>query len=170
MGCSSSTQTQPQDSNRPNSKQEEKNGASKCASDVNGPITNEGETIPDHSQLLEPKAADTAPHEVVTNEPSPSEGGVHLASASEDSTDLVGLTTEEPESSAAPVEENTFTEADDIEEIQSSEDQIEGETGEKVECETAIEAKDEEEESEVEISEEILASGMTVLMSESKKD
>ncbi|XP_078254800.1 uncharacterized protein LOC144593188 [Rhinoraja longicauda] len=164
MGCSSSTQTQPQDSNRPSSKQE-RNGASKCASDVNGPITNEGETIPDHSQLLEPRAADTAPDEVVTSEPSPSEDGMHLASASEDSTDLVGLTTEEPESSAAPVEENTLADADDIGEIQPLEDQIEGETGEKVECETAIEAKDEEEESEVERSEKILASDMTELKS-----
>ncbi|XP_072902216.1 uncharacterized protein [Hemitrygon akajei] len=154
MGCSSSTQTQLQDCNRPSSKQE-KNGASKRAPDVNGPITNEGETVSDQAQLLEPRAADPGPDEVVTNEPSPSEDGVRLTTDTEDSSARAEVTAEERAASAAPVEETALSDADDIEKVLPSEDRIEGETGEKMECKTAIKANDEKE-NELETSEDLL--------------
>ncbi|XP_072120686.1 uncharacterized protein [Mobula birostris] len=166
MGCSSSTQTQLQDSNRPSSKQE-RNGASKSAPDVNGPITNEGETIPDQAQRLEPRAADPGPDEVITNEPSPLEDGARLTTDTEDSSAHAGVTSEEQAVSAAPVEETALSDADDIEKVHPSEDRIEGdltqiswfpcpgETGEKMECKIAIKANDEKE-NEVETSEDLL--------------
>ncbi|XP_059833010.1 uncharacterized protein si:dkey-284p5.3 isoform X2 [Hypanus sabinus] len=154
MGCSSSTQTQLQDCNRPSSKQE-RNGASKRAPDVNGPITNEGETVSDQAQLLEPRAADPGPDEVVTNEPSPSEDGMRLTTDTEDSSAHAGVTAEERAASAAPVEETALSGADDIEKVLPLEDRIEGETGEKMESKTAINANDEKE-NELETSEDLL--------------
>ncbi|XP_067834152.1 uncharacterized protein si:dkey-284p5.3 isoform X2 [Heptranchias perlo] len=122
MGCSTSTQTQLQDSNRPSSKLEERNAANKCAPDINGPIADESETIPDQSQLLEPKRADTVPDEVVTSEPSPSEVGGVLEMATEDCNSSVPaeMILEEPEIPAAPMEETSPSDADDITEVQAS--------------------------------------------------
>ncbi|XP_059833017.1 uncharacterized protein si:dkey-284p5.3 isoform X3 [Hypanus sabinus] len=139
----------------------------RIAPDVNGPITNEGETVSDQAQLLEPRAADPGPDEVVTNEPSPSEDGMRLTTDTEDSSAHAGVTAEERAASAAPVEETALSGADDIEKVLPLEDRIEGnltqiswfpcpgETGEKMESKTAINANDEKE-NELETSEDLL--------------
>ncbi|XP_041104686.1 glutamate-rich protein 5-like [Polyodon spathula] len=72
MGCSTSTQTQ--ESNRPGVKPEENNGANTCAPlDVNSPIADESETIPDQSVLNQLKETDTRPEENLPTENTRSE-------------------------------------------------------------------------------------------------
>ncbi|XP_069778651.1 uncharacterized protein [Narcine bancroftii] len=156
MGCSSSAQTELQDANRPSSKQEERNGPSQTepvTPEANGPITNEGETIPVQSRRLESREADTDPDEAVTSEFSPSEDGLELSTTVTQAV-LAAVTPEDPEipEDPSPVEQTTLSDADDIEELQGSRVQVEGESGWRVERETPVEAKDEVEGSEVESS------------------
>nr|XP_014429485.1 glutamate-rich protein 5 isoform X2 [Pelodiscus sinensis] len=66
MGCSSSTQTQTQDSNRPAAKPSDTNGLQKC--DENSPITEENETIPDQTKLDSMEEVDLTPEETKPSE------------------------------------------------------------------------------------------------------
>ncbi|XP_075776440.1 glutamate-rich protein 5 isoform X2 [Pelodiscus sinensis] len=79
MGCSSSTQTQTQDSNRPAAKPSDTNGLQKCGehgpakrgsslSDENSPITEENETIPDQTKLDSMEEVDLTPEETKPSE------------------------------------------------------------------------------------------------------
>ncbi|GCC29221.1 hypothetical protein chiPu_0007658 [Chiloscyllium punctatum] len=166
MGCSSSTQTQFQDSNRPNSKLEERNGGSKCAPDINGLTANGNETIPDQSQLLEAEDFDTVPADVVTSEPSPSEAVGDLEVAPE--TGLSPMAAEQkPEIPADPLEVTSPSDTDDIGEVQPSETegQSEGETGEKLESEINVEPAFEEVEIKEEETEDTVATDVTEIKS-----
>ncbi|XP_044859677.1 glutamate-rich protein 5 isoform X1 [Mauremys mutica] len=71
MGCSSSAQTQTQDSNRPAAKPSDTNGLQKC--DENFPTTEENETIPDQTKLDPMEEVDLTPEETKPSENLPAE-------------------------------------------------------------------------------------------------
>ncbi|XP_053876582.1 glutamate-rich protein 5 isoform X1 [Malaclemys terrapin pileata] len=74
MGCSSSAQTQTQDSSRPAAKPSDTNGLQKCAtSDENFPTTEENETIPDQTKLDPMEEVDLTPGETKPSENLPAE-------------------------------------------------------------------------------------------------
>ncbi|CAM4498295.1 glutamate-rich protein 5 [Lepidochelys kempii] len=74
MGCSSSTQTQTEDSNRPAAKPSDTNGLQKCAtSDENFPTTEENETIPDQTKLDPMEEVDLTSEEINPSENLPAE-------------------------------------------------------------------------------------------------
>ncbi|XP_043395242.1 glutamate-rich protein 5 isoform X2 [Chelonia mydas] len=74
MGCSSSTQTQTEDSNRPAAKPSDTNGLQKCAtSDENFPATEENETIPDQTKLDPMEEVDLTSEEINPSENLPAE-------------------------------------------------------------------------------------------------
>nr|XP_042701013.1 glutamate-rich protein 5 isoform X2 [Chrysemys picta bellii] len=74
MGCSSSAQTQTQDSSRPAAKPSDTNGLQKCAtSDENFPATEENETIPDQTKLHPMEEVDLTPGETKPSENLPAE-------------------------------------------------------------------------------------------------
>ncbi|XP_059502363.1 uncharacterized protein LOC132209628 isoform X2 [Stegostoma tigrinum] len=166
MGCSSSTQTQFQDSNRPSSKLEERNGGSRCAPDRNGLTASGSETIPDQSQLPEAEDFDIAPAEVVTSEPSPSEAVGDLEVAPEIGRSSVAAV-EEPEIPAAPLEAAFPIDTDDIGEIQPSgmEGQTEGKVEEELESEINVDPAFEEVETNEEKTDDTVASEVTEIKS-----
>ncbi|XP_078397239.1 uncharacterized protein LOC144680024 isoform X2 [Cetorhinus maximus] len=165
MGCSSSTQTQLQDSNRPSSKLEDRNGGSKCVPDVNGPIIDESETIPDQSQLLEAKELDTVLDEVVTSEPGPSEavGVLEVAAEAGVSPVAAEVIADGPETSTAPMEATSPSDAD----VQptETEEQTEGEIGEKLESKMNVDTGIEEVETKEEETEDTVPSEVTEMKS-----
>ncbi|XP_030405449.1 glutamate-rich protein 5 isoform X1 [Gopherus evgoodei] len=71
MGCSSSAQTQTQDSNRAAAKPSDTNGLQKC--DENFPTTEENETIPDQTKLDHMEEVDLTPEETKPSENLPAE-------------------------------------------------------------------------------------------------
>ncbi|XP_065438234.1 glutamate-rich protein 5 isoform X1 [Chrysemys picta bellii] len=74
MGCSSSAQTQTQDSSRPAAKPSDTNGLQKCAtSDENFPTTEENETIPDQTKLDPMEEVALTPEETKPSENHPAE-------------------------------------------------------------------------------------------------
>ncbi|KAK6491491.1 glutamate-rich protein 5-like [Huso huso] len=107
MGCSTSTQTQ--ESNRPVVKLEENNGANICAPlDVNSPIADESETIPDQSVLNQLKETDTLPEENVPTESTRPQQTVPLEDVLSDCT---------PADSAQAATEETVEPATEVEEV-----------------------------------------------------
>ncbi|XP_042187962.1 glutamate-rich protein 5-like [Callorhinchus milii] len=170
MGCSTSSQTQVQDANKPSPKSEESNGAHNCAApDINGPV-GENESMPDQSVLLlNPKQSVLIPGEVVTNEPSPSEDSQGVTKDSVTSLPA-GVIPVEPVTPVASLEEDASPGTEDIIEIQTSESEqfTEGETGEKVESETTVEAVAEQPETKDEETEDPVAFAVTEI--ESKED
>ncbi|XP_043363489.1 glutamate-rich protein 5 isoform X3 [Dermochelys coriacea] len=74
MGCSSSAQTQAEDSNRPAAKPSDANGLPKCAtSDETFPTTEENETIPDQTKLDPMEEVDLTSEEINPSENLPAE-------------------------------------------------------------------------------------------------
>ncbi|XP_033914268.3 glutamate-rich protein 5-like isoform X1 [Acipenser ruthenus] len=107
MGCSTSTQTQ--ESNRPVVKPEENNGANICAPlDVNSPIADESEMIPDQSVLNQLKETDTLPEENVPTESTRPQQTVPLEDVLSDCT---------PADSAQAATEETVEPATEVEEV-----------------------------------------------------
>ncbi|GCB60764.1 hypothetical protein scyTo_0006926 [Scyliorhinus torazame] len=137
---------------------------------INGPIIDESETIPDHSQLLDAKELDTAPDEVVTSEPGPSETVGVLEAAAEAGLSSVAaeLVIDEPEAEISEASMEAISPSDADAQPSEAEEQTEGETGERLESEINVDTGMEELETKEEATE--VAEAPEVTEMKSKED
>ncbi|KAM9308440.1 uncharacterized protein PAF06_012644 [Gastrophryne carolinensis] len=151
MGCSSSTQTLNQGSNKPPMKMVEANGPKKIASEVMNQISDDTDTIPDQTKLM-------TKNETTANGIPPEEGPADVENANE-------FEGEETSAPAAEEAREAFLAVD--EELSQAEESAEGEIDEAIEAsaqeETAseeLETKEEETEHPVDGEEPETEDGM----------